>query len=184
MYIHARFGCKRYNQSYLLPVVKRNGWTMVYFPRTPNPNPMPDKSNLSAVAVRIDNVLTALGLNPSEARLAETFTWQFQRGTALIEMRLIQEDGGGTFFQISAPIMHLPHDNVLFLYRRLLELNMQLVGAAFAIYRDVVYLVDERPVPGLDDDEAHAMINTVAGFADQLDDSLVEEFGGRLYGQI
>lgn len=157
---------------------------MVYFPRTPNPNPMPDNGNLSAVAIRIDGVLTALGINPSAARIPDTFTWQFQRGTALIEMRLIQEEGGNTFFQISAPVMHIPHDNLLRLYRRLLELNMQLVGAAFAVYRDVVYLVDERPVPGLDDTEAHAMINTVAGFADQLDDLLVEEFGGRLYGQV
>jgi hypothetical protein len=157
---------------------------MVYFPPNRNPNPMPQDGNLSAVAIRIDGVLTALGLNPAEARIADTYTWQFQRGTALIEMRLIKEDGGGTFFQISAPVMHLPHDNLLYLYRRLLELNMQLVGAAFAIYRDVVYLVDERPVPGLDDNEAHAMINTVAGFADQLDDTLVEEFGGRLYGQV
>gem|GEM_PF-303231 len=158
--------------------------TMVYFPPNPNPNPMPPNSDLGAVAIRIDGVLTALGLNPTEARIPDSYTWQFQRGTALIEVRLVQEDGANTFFQISAPVMHLPHDNLLRLYRRLLELNMQLVGAAFAIYRDVIYLVDERPVPGLDDNEAHAMINTVAGFADQLDDSLVNEFGGRLYGQV
>jgi len=157
---------------------------MVYFPPNPNPNPMPPNSDLGAVAIRIDGVLTALGLNPTEARIPDSYTWQFQRGTALIEVRLVQEDGANTFFQISAPVMHLPHDNLLRLYRRLLELNMQLVGAAFAIYRDVIYLVDERPVPGLDDNEAHAMINTVAGFADQLDDSLVNEFGGRLYGQV
>ena len=127
--------------------------------------------------------MAALGLDPAEARLGD-YTWQFQRGTALVEIKLVQEDGGQAFFQISAPVMHLPHDNLLRLYRRLLELNMQLVGVAFAIYRDVVYRVDERPVPGLDETEAHAMINTVAGFADQLDDELVAEFGGRLFGQV
>lgn len=156
---------------------------MTFFPPSPTPSPLPPPDDLPRVAARIDSVLAALGLNPTEARVGD-YTWQFQRGTALVEIKLVQEDGGQAFFQISAPVMHLPHDNLLRLYRRLLELNMQLVGVAFAIYHDVVYLVDERPVPGLDEDEAHAMINTVAGFADQLDDELVAEFGGRLFGQV
>lgn len=80
--------------------------------------------------------------------------------------------------------MHLPSDNLVRLYRRLLEYNMQLSGAAFAVYRDVVYVVNERMLEGLDDAEANVMISNVAGFADTLDDKLVREFGGRLYGQV
>lgn len=112
-----------------------------------------------------------------------SFVWQFQRGTALVEVLLLNE-GGKQFFQVCAPILHLPHDGLLRFYRRLLELNMQLSGAAFAVYRDVVYVVNERELAGLDDTEAHAMIDTVAGFADQLDDTLVAEYGGRLFGQV
>lgn len=157
---------------------------MVYFPHTSNPNPMPQDGDLKRIAPRIDEMLIALGIDPTAARIPDTFTWLFERGTAQVEVRLIQEDGGGTFIQVSAFVMHLPHDNVLRLYRRLLELNMQLVGAAFAVHRDVVYLVEERPTQDLNDSEIHTMINTVAGFADQLDDVLVAEFGGRLYGQV
>jgi hypothetical protein len=156
---------------------------MVFFPQRPNASPMSASDDLDAVAARIDVILANLGLDPASARVANaTYLWQFQRGSALVEIRLLRE-GRDSFFQISAPVMHLPHDGLLRLYRRMLELNMQLVGAAFAVYRDVVYLIDERPLPGLDDSEAHAMINTVAGFADQLDDELVSEFGGRRYGQ-
>ena len=54
--------------------------------------------------------------------------------------------------------------------------SLALSGAAFAIYRDVVYVVHERALAGLDDSEAHEMISTVAAFADQLDDASRERF--------
>ncbi|NOG50570.1 MAG: YbjN domain-containing protein [Chloroflexi bacterium] len=150
--------------------------------RTPEYDP-----SLDAVAARVDNVLRALGVDPGLARLPGTdaynIVWQFQRGSAFIEVRLVNE-GGRRYFQVCAPIMHLPSDNLVRLYRRLLEYNMQLSGAAFAVYRDVVYVVNERMLEGLDDAEANVMISNVAGFADTLDDKLVREFGGRLYGQV
>ncbi len=142
---------------------------------------------LSAVAARIDGILRGFGVDPALARVDDgsgrSFVWQFQRGTALVEVLLLN-DGGKQFFQVCSPILHLPHDGLTRLYRRLLEYNMQLSGAAFAIYRDVVYVVHERALAGLDDSEAHEMISTVAAFADQLDDRLVAEFGGRLFGQV
>lgn len=146
----------------------------------------PPEPNLAMLAARIDAILYALGIDPTQARMdstAESFVWQFQRGTALVEVLLLNEDGK-QFFQVCSPILHLPQDGLLRLYRRLLEYNMQLSGAAFAVYRDVVYVVNEREINGLDDAEAHQMIDTVAGFADQLDDQLAEEYGGRLFGQV
>lgn len=155
------------------------------------PHPLPPSSNadpaLAAVAARIDSILQAFGVDPTQARMDDgggrSFVWQFQRGTALVEVLLLHEDGK-QFFQVCSPILHLPQDGLLRFYRRLLEYNMQLSGAAFAVYRDVVYVVNERELSGLDDAEAHAMIETVAAFADQLDDRLVAEYGGRLFGQV
>lgn len=149
-------------------------------------NTQPDPE-LSAVAARIDDILRSFGVDPTLARIDDgkgtSFVWQFQRGTALVEVMLLN-DSGKPFFQVCSPIIHLPQDGLIRLYRRLLEYNMQLSGAAFAIYRDVVYVVHERALAGLDDTEAHEMISTVAAFADQLDDRLVAEFGGRLFGQV
>lgn len=152
----------------------------------PSASPQPDPG-LAAVAARIDSILHAVGVDPSQARMDDgsgrSFVWQFQRGTALVEVLLLNEDGK-QFFQVCSPVLHLPQDGLLRFYRRLLEYNMQLSGAAFAVYRDVVYVVNERELIGLDDSEAHAMIDTVAGFADTLDDKLVSEYGGRLFGQV
>ncbi len=156
---------------------------MAFIPPPLQPPPMQPDDDLPTLAVRVEALLGKLGLDITASRLMGIpYAWQFQRGSALVEIRLIAE-GDQRFFQISAPVMHLPHDRLLHLYRRLLELNFQMVGAAFAVYRDAVYLLDERPTTGLDEAEMHAMITTVAGFADQMDDELVNEFGGRRYGQ-
>lgn len=150
------------------------------------PNTQQDPG-LAAVAARIDGILHALGVDPALARVDDgsgrNFVWQFQRGTALVEVLLLNE-GGRQFFQVCSPILHIPQDGLVRFYRRLLEYNMQLSGAAFAVYRDVVYVVHERALAGLDDAEANEMISTVAGFADELDDRLAAEFGGRLFGQV
>jgi hypothetical protein len=80
--------------------------------------------------------------------------------------------------------MHLPMSNLLPLYRRLLELNLQLTAAAIGVHLDVVYVFSERPLDGMDAAEANTIINLVSAYADDLDDKLVTEFGGRLYAKV
>lgn len=57
--------------------------------RTPEYDP-----SLDAVAARVDNVLRALGVDPGLARLPGTdaynIVWQFQRGSAFIEVQARQ----------------------------------------------------------------------------------------------
>jgi hypothetical protein len=74
--------------------------------------------------------------------------------------------------------------NLLPLYRHLLELNLQLTNAAMGVHLDVVYVFSERPLEGLDAVEANNIITLVATYADDLDDKIVTEFGGRLYSRI
>jgi hypothetical protein len=47
----------------------------------------------------------------------------------------------------------------------------------------VIYVFNERPLEGLDATETNNIITLVAGYADDLDNQLVNEFGGRLYAQ-
>ncbi|MCA9905734.1 MAG: YbjN domain-containing protein, partial [Anaerolineae bacterium] len=96
----------------------------------------------------------------------------------------ITQNAGVGYLQVLAPILHLPLQGLLPLYRRLLEMNLQLTNAAFGVYLDVIYVFNERPLDGLDAVEANQIINTVAQYADDLDDKLLEEFGGRLYTRI
>jgi len=149
--------------------------------RNPQGTPRP---SLEQYATTVDSILSALGINPANARLdtEQGFGWSFRRGSAIIEVYVSEQDGRG-YMQVLSPILHLPTTGLLPLYRRLLELNLQLTNASLGVYLDVVYVFNERPLQGLDAAEANNIITLVAGYADDLDNMLVNEFGGRLYAQ-
>ncbi len=131
----------------------------------------------------VEGILATIGVDASAARMEveSGFGWHFQRGSALIEVYLTPEEQG--YLQVLSPIMHLPQQHLLALYRRLLELNLQLTNAALGVHEDVVYVFHERLLAGLDAAEADAIIRRLARYADELDDALAEEFGGRMYGR-
>ncbi len=131
----------------------------------------------------VEGILAAIGVDASAARMEveSGFGWHFQRGSALIEVYLTPEEQG--YLQVLSPIMHLPQQQLLALYRRLLELNLQLTNAALGVHEDLVYVFHERLLAGLDTAEADAIIRRLAQYADELDDALAEEFGGRMYGR-
>ncbi len=138
---------------------------------------------LASAAYAVESILAQIGVDAAAARMdvESGYGWNFLRGSALIEVYLTPEERG--YLQVLAPIMHLPPSNLLALYRRLLELNLELTNAALGLHEDLVYLYHERLLEGLDASEADVIIRRLARVADELDDALVEEFGGRLYGQ-
>jgi len=145
-----------------------------------------DQQSVNALQQSVGNVesiLQSIGVDPVEARMQVDagYAWNFQRGSALIEVYVSQEERG--YLQVLSPIMHLPTTNLLALYRRLLELNLQLTNASVGVHEDVVYVFNERPLEGLDHIEAESIIRKLAIYADDLDNTLVEEFGGRMYSQ-
>ena len=132
----------------------------------------------------IELILEQIGLVPADIRMNtdEGFGWSFRRGSAIVEIYLSVQDGEG-YLQVLSPIIHIPTEATLPLYRHLLELNLQLTSAALGVFTEVVYVFYERPIEGLDSVEVNDIITKVAGYADDLDDALVEQFGGRLYMQ-
>jgi hypothetical protein len=141
--------------------------------------------NLQAYATSVAQILSALGVDPQAAAISlqEGFGWHFKRGSALIEIYIALQEGEG-YLQVLSPILHVPQGALLPLYRRLLEMNLQLTAASLGLHQDVVYVFHERPLVGMDADEANTIINLVAHYADDLDDKLLAEFGGRLYERI
>ncbi len=149
-----------------------------------NPSPMQQQPSLESYAVTVENILISIQVDPAQARLStvEGYGWNFRHGSAIIEIYVSEQDGRG-FFQVLAPIMHLPAAGLLPLYRRLLELNLQLTNASIGVLQDVVYIYSERILDGLDAVEATHIMTMIANYADDLDNELVNEFGGRFYGQ-
>lgn len=150
-----------------------------------NRKPTKRTKSLEEHANTLEVILDTLNIDVDEARLntENGFGWTFRRGSAIIEV-YISEQGGQGHMQVLAPIQVLPDSGLLPLYRHLLELNLQLTNASLGVFYDVVYVFNERPLQGLEAEEANAIITMVAGYADDLDNRLVNEFGGRLYSQI
>lgn len=150
--------------------------------RRPNSNQAPDQ--LSQHAANVQAILASIGADPSRARmdLEYGYGWSFQRGSALIEIYLTQLQDK-EYLQVLSPLMHVPPGGLLPLYRHLLELNLKLTNVSFGIHLDVVYVFNERPLEGMDSNEANFIITQIAAYADDLDNQLVNEFGGRLYTQ-
>jgi hypothetical protein len=132
----------------------------------------------------VEQVLMGLGVDPNQSRLQtdEGYGWTFRRGSAVIEVYITQQGNDG-YFQVLSPIIHLPQAGLLPLYRRMLEMNLKLTNASLGLFQDVVYLFSERALVGLDPQEAQHIITLVAGYADEYDDALISEFGGRLYSR-
>ena len=123
-----------------------------------------DKSEaqLELSARAVEEILAQLGVDPAAARMdvESGYGWNFLRGSALIEIYLTPEDWG--YLQVLSPIMHLPQNNLLALYRRLLETNLQLTNASLGVHEDVVYVFHERLLEGLDAAEADVIIRRLA----------------------
>lgn len=142
-------------------------------------------ANTGQYAGMVEQILLSIGVDPALARMnvESGFGWNFKRGSALIEIYIAQAEDTA-YFQVLSPLLHLPLTNLLPLYRRLLEINLQITNAAFGVYQDIVYIFSERRLEGMDAQEANTIINMVAQYADEFDDRLLSEFGGRLYNRI
>lgn len=155
------------------------------FRRNPQQAQPTEEKTLASYAQTVEQILATIGIAPDSARLNidHGYGWSFRRGSAIIEVYVSQQGDRG-YFQVLSPILHLPATGLLALYRRLLDLNMQLTNASLGTYQDVVFVFNERILDGLDAVEANYIITMVAGYADDLDNQLLNEFGGRLYSQV
>lgn len=157
---------------------------MSFFGNRKNQQQAQPANQLARHAATVERILASIGVDPARARMDtdEGYGWSFQRGSALIEI-YIAEQQGREYLQILSPLLHLPPSGLLPLYRRLLELNLTLTNASLGVYLDVIYVFNERPLAGLDASEADFIIKQISEYADDLDNQLVNEFGGRLYSQ-
>jgi hypothetical protein len=134
-----------------------------------------------APAAAVDAALSALGVDPGQGALPARgdgrAAWSIAKGS--VEVYIVLEGGEGQrTLRVFAPVLTLPSDNHLPLYRRLLELNGEgLQGCAFGLRSDKVVLGAERSAVGLDRDAVRDLILLVAHFADRFDDELADDFG-------
>ncbi|XWX02833.1 YbjN domain-containing protein [Aggregatilineales bacterium SYSU G02658] len=142
----------------------------------------PQSSGREHAAQLVEQVLRAASVDPAASRIpvADGMGWKFVYGSAQVEVYITSKQETD-YLQVLCPIMYLPHHGLLAFYRRLLELNMIVPNIRFGVYGDLVYLYSERTLAGLDLQETYEIISTLTRNADEYDNRLVDEFGGRLF---
>lgn len=143
---------------------------------------------LEAHRLQIEHILGSLGVEVTAFQPEpgdedpEEHVWMLGAGSATVIARLIWDsEAERGWFRVSSPLVHLPEKNLLAFYRRLLELNAQLPGVSLAAVRDRVELCGERPLAGMEPEEAKDLLTRVAACADKLDDMLHQTFGAPLW---
>ncbi|MGB9720619.1 MAG: YbjN domain-containing protein [bacterium] len=126
----------------------------------------------------VNDLLASFGLDPEKCRHRPKTLWSAYRGSALIYTEIFKIDDID-YIEISCPIMLLPSRNLLPFYRKLLEINFQLMGIKFFVRDQWVYIAENRELKDLDFEELKAMENRVSYHADRLDEALIEEFKSR-----
>lgn len=126
----------------------------------------------------VNDLLTSFGLDPEKCRHRPKTLWSAYRGSVLIYTEIFKLDNVD-YIEISCPIMLLPSRNLLPFYRKLLEINFQLMGIKFFVRDQWVYIAENRELLGLNFEELKAMEERVSYHADRLDEQLIEEFKSR-----
>lgn len=132
----------------------------------------------------LEGVMTDLGVSPSENEVTTDehgIAWQISRGSADVLISLVsgRKNSAGRV-RVVSPIVKLEKGMAKDVGEFLLALNAtELPGICFGWASDnIIVLVSERSILGLDKLEAKEMINLVGYYADKYDDILVEKYGG------
>ena len=104
--------------------------------------------------------------------------WQIYRGSSFTVINL---DFDSNSLRVISPIIFLPQQNILALYRLCLEMNFSLTNCALYAYNDTIGIVHQRSLNGLDYEEFREIIDYLTYVSDDLDDKFKEEFGATMY---
>lgn len=142
------------------------------------------EANLESTVAMVEDVLIELGHFVNECRRerpGSAQSWTICKGSASIDIDIVEHPKSYRV-RVSATVLTINEDvDREALFARLLALNaVEITGAAFALQDPEVQLLGERPTLDLDRSELRELIDTVRQFADDYDDTLVEEFGGTL----
>ena len=125
----------------------------------------------------INDVLRERGINAQQAYKADSGLWIVPAQPMPVVLRLTDStDEDVDYIEVVMRLGPLPAQNLLAFYRALLESNMRLTNAAFAISSDGVFLRHKRPLAGLDEDELNDIISALIQAAAEEFNDLLEQF--------
>jgi hypothetical protein len=145
----------------------------------------PAESPLARSRLLLENLLRSHGVEPDQHLLNEgdgLLSWLIPFSTPHRVVVSLFEAGGDGYLRVSSPILHLPAERRQPFFRRLLDLNAEMVSASLATLGDDVCVVSVRPLKDLDPSEAIDLIGRVYIYACRFSEELTREFAAPPYG--
>jgi len=145
----------------------------------------PAESPLARSRLLLENLLRAHGVDPDQNLLSHgdgLLSWLIPFSTPHQVVVSLFEAGGDGYLRVSSPILHLPPSRQEPFFRRLLDLNAEMVCASLATLGDDVCVVSVRPLKDLDPSEAIDLIGRVYIYACRFTEVLSREFAAPRYG--
>lgn len=126
----------------------------------------------------VEECIVRLGVDPNTCREPDKEgQWTLRKGSAQVWVDVFHsERENRAYYQVMSPIMTLPEKSQCEFYREVLEINDQLFGVAFTIYKDRLWLKVIREADGLDVDEAFNMLTRIGNYGDKYDDILIQKY--------
>ncbi|HEY6505855.1 MAG TPA: YbjN domain-containing protein [Chitinophagaceae bacterium] len=132
----------------------------------------------------LHRLCTDMGVEEKKVYNPKTGAWYFAQGSSTIEVFLTTQKNlqqqPQTFIRCMAPLCGIPKDTnkQLALYKTALAINATYLGYKISAEeeRDLVCIIAERNISGMDYDEMITLINDLSHWADKLDDFLKNEF--------
>lgn len=137
-----------------------------------------------AITDIVDAFLESWGLDPTDVKDADGGRplWNFQSGSAQIEMGLTEVTTGEPLLEIWSPLVYLPNGDRGPLFEHLLRENVHLSDVAFAVEEDQVVIVASRDADEVNPETIKRLITRLANAADEFDDELSKRFGLEMVG--
>lgn len=130
-----------------------------------------------------EQVLVEYKIDPTTARGQAPGQWNLKLGSASVWVDIFQsKDADGNlqqygYLQVLAPVCDVPINNQHLFTKELLEINHQLYGVGFTIFRDKAYIKSIRELQGLDISEIKSTLDRVGIYANDWDDKLKAKYG-------
>ena len=158
---------------------KKNGSVNFFVPDSLTNGTQPPSDALEIYHDVIIDVLRSRGVDTTQAYKPDAGLWIIPAQPSPVVLRLMRADETDDEIDYLEAVMRLgplPAQNLLAFYRALLESNMRLTNASFAVGSEGVFLRHQRPLAGLDEDELNDIISSLISAAADEFSSLLEQF--------
>lgn len=127
-------------------------------------------------------ILKNLGIDPTSIQLLNSngHGWAIPTEKSILILNIGEIDGQTTI-RLTCPILFMPSQDLLPFYRKMLDLNSELADFFIAMDRDIVCLVNQQAIDGLNPIAIENLINRIRKSSNVIADIIIQEFNSARY---